>query len=248
MEQNNYFLDHMEDLAEKALKAGNAASRFLTPAQAQSVREYFKYKDTVFSFDGGYEDAERVRALFLNPDWGQYDRADLFTALKIEFRRQETLGHRDILGALMALGIERSCIGDIICGDSFTAVLCVPEMGAYISENFTKAGRVGVKASVTGLDELIIEREEPQIKTAAVASLRLDAVLSAAFALSRSNTSELIAANKVSLNHLPCIQPAKEVNENDLISVRGFGRAKLLEVGGTSRKGRVFLRFGVYGR
>ena len=248
MEQNNYFLGHMEDLAEKALKAGIAASRFLTPAEARSIAEHFKFKRTAPSFDGGYDEAERVRALFLNPDWGQYKRAELFAALKLEFRQQDTLGHRDILGALMALGIERDCVGDIICGDSFNAVICVPEMGAYICENLTKAGRVGIKAREVGLEELLVENEEPKIKTATVASLRLDAVLSAAFGLSRGKTSELIAAGKVNLNHLLCEAPAKELNEGDLLSVRGLGRVRLVEVGGISRKGRVFLKIGVYGK
>ena len=248
MEQNNYFLGRMDDLAEKALKVGYAVSRFLTPAEARSVAEHFKYKRTALSFDGGYEDAERVRALFLNPDWGQYSRAELFAALKIDFRQQDTLRHRDILGALMALGIERDTLGDIICNEDFTAVICIPEMSEYISENLKQAGRVGIRAHEIGLDELLIEREEPQIKTATVASLRLDAVLSAAFGLSRSKTAEFIAANKVSINHLPCIQPTKELIEGDLLSVRGLGRARLLEIGGTSRKGRVFLQIGVYGR
>jgi len=76
----------MEDLAAQAYDAGCAASRFLTPAEAHSVAEYFKYNRIEMSFDGGFDGAERVRAVFLNPDWGKYDRDALFAALKIEYR------------------------------------------------------------------------------------------------------------------------------------------------------------------
>jgi RNA-binding protein YlmH len=248
MEQMDYLIGHMEDLADRAVKTGCAASRFLTPAEARFTAERFKHKRVTLLLDGGFEGAERVRAVFLNPDWGECEREKLFSALKIEYRPQDTLGHRDILGALMALGIERDTIGDIVGEEHSAALVCLPELSGFIAESLTKAGRVGVKVSEIGLDDLPSMREEPDIKTDTVASLRLDAVLSAAFGLSRTKASELVAAGRVSLDHLLCMQPAKELNEGALLSVRGLGRAKLLEVGGMSRKGRVFVRIGVFGR
>ena len=248
MERKDFFIGHMEDVADKAVKTGSAASRFLTPAEAQNVAGYFKAKRVKLVFDGGFENAERVRAVFLNPEWGEYDRENLLAALKIEYRPQDTLGHRDVLGALMALGIERDTIGDIISDENSAMLICMPEMSSYIIENLDKAGRVGVKISEISLSELPAKQEELSIKTDTVASLRLDAVLSAAFGLSRSKAVELIAAGRVNLNHLPCMQPAKELEEGALLSVRGHGRAKLLEVGNVSRKGRTFVRIGLYGR
>ena len=210
------------------------------------MADFFKYnKSAALSFDGGFSDAERVRAVFVNPDWGEYEREGLFAALKIEYRPQDTLGHRDVLGALMALGIERDTIGDIVSAEHSATLVCLPEMSPYIMENLTKAGRVGISISKIRMHELPERQEEYNIKTDTVASLRLDAVLCAAFDLSRSKAAELIAVGRVSLNHLPCLQPAKELCESDLLSVRGLGRAKLLEVGGTSRKGRMFVKIGV---
>ena len=249
MEAKDLFIGHMEDLANKAIKAGAAASRFLTPAEAQSVAEFFKRRrDVAISFDGGYEGAERTRAVFLNPDWGELERAGLFAALMIGHRPQDTLGHRDILGALMALGIERDTVGDIVCDDDCAALICLPEMGGYIIENFTKAGRVGITVTEVSLEDLPVKQEELTVKTDTVASLRLDAVLCVAFGLSRTKAAELIAAGRVNLDHQNCLQPAKELSEGALLSVRGLGRAKLLEVGGMSKKGRIFVRAGVYGR
>jgi len=242
MKENDILSARMNDLASKAIKKGFAASKFLTPAESQSIAGYFsRRKDAALTVDGGFEGAERTRAVFTNPDWGGYERADLFAALKAVHRPQDTLVHRDILGALMALGIERDTIGDIIVGEAAAAFVCLPELGGYIIENFTKAGRVG-------LDEIPAREEKLTIKTDTVASLRLDAVLSAAFGMSRTNAAELITAGRVSLNHQVCLRTDKEVVEDSLLSVRGLGRAKLLEIGRVSRKGRSFIKIGVYGR
>ena len=247
MEQKDILIARMDDLSEKAAKSGCAASRFLTPAEAQAVKAYFtRRRDVNMIFDGGYECAERVRAVFLNPDWGEYERADLFCALKIAIPPQEALGHRDILGAVMALGIDRAAIGDII--ENPSAIICLPELSGYIAENLTKAGRAGVRLSPMDLSELPVRTESLSVKTDTVASPRLDAILSTAFGLSRGKASELIETGRVSLNHEVCLHPAKDVGEGAILSVRGVGRAKLLEIGGVSKKGRMFIKVGLYER
>ena len=247
--ETNVLIAHMDDLANKAVKIGFTASKFLTPAEAQSITENFvRRHDITLTPDGGFEGAERIRMVFTNPDWGSYERADLFSALKIVHRPQDRLGHRDVLGALMALGIERETIGDILVNDQLTALVCLPELSGYITGNITKAGRVGIKISEIALNELPTRKEELIIKTGTVASMRLDAVLSVAFGLSRSRVAELVSAGRVSLNHQICLQAGKGVSEQSLLSVRGLGRAKLLEVGGATKKGRIFIQIGLYSR
>jgi len=237
----------MDDLANRAVKKGCAASKFLTPAEAQRVTAHFRYRpDVALSFDGGFEGAERVRAVLQHPGRGACDRAGLFAALAVAYRPRDTLRHRDILGALMALGVGRDTFGDILADRRPALLVCLPELGGYIRENFTKAGRVGVGVSAVGLDALPARTEDLTIKTDTVASLRLDTVLCAAFGLSRTKAAELIAAGLVSLDYILCMQPAKELEEGALLSVRGLGRARLLEAGGVSRKGRIFVRIGCY--
>lgn len=182
----------------------------------------------------------------MNPGWGECDRAELFCVLKIETSSYGNLGHRYILGSVMALGIERSVIGDIT--ESPPALVCLPELGGYIADNFTKAGRVPVRLSEMSLSELPARTENLSVKTGAVVSLRLDAVIGTAFGLSRGKAAELIEAGRVSLNHELCLQSAKEVTEGAILSVRGIGRAKLLEIGDVSRKGRIFIKTGLYER
>ena len=247
MEHQDLLLAHMDDLAKKGAKAGFAASRFLTPAQAVLVEQKFKRNGASdLSFDGGFDNAEYTRAIFTNPDWGMYERDELFAALKFSYRPQDKLSHRDILGALMALGIKRDTLGDIICGDDAAYLVCLPELAAYIAESLVKAGRAGVSASTITLAELPSREENLKLKTDTVASLRLDVILCAAYNLSRTKASALIAANRVSVNHQPCLHASKELTEGALISVRGMGRAKLVEVGGTSKKRRIFIQIGIY--
>jgi len=247
--ENDMLLARMEDLALKADKIGCAASKFLTPAQAQSVTAYFtRRNDVILNHDGGFDGAERTRAVFTNSIWGESDRAELLAALKIVYRPQDTLGHRDVLGALMALGIKREAIGDIIIDESFSAFVCLPEMSDYIIENLTKIGRIGIDISKIDLDELPSREEELTIKTDTVPSLRMDAFLSSAFGISRTKAAEFVASGRVSLNHQICLQTDKKIVESDLLSIRGLGRTKLLEVGGVSRKGRIFIKIGIYGR
>ena len=244
-EQRDILLAHMDDLADKAVKEGFSASRFLTPKQAQTVGLYFsKRRDVVCTFDGGYEGAERVRAILVNPVWGEYDRIDLFSVLKIEVPARENVGHRDILGAAMALGIERTAIGDIT--ESPMALICLPELGAYIADNLTKAGRVGIRLSEMDMGELMPREDKLSIRNDTVASPRLDAIVGSAFGLSRGKAAELIETGRVSLNHELCQQLSKEVPEGAILSVRSMGRAKLLEVGGVSKKGRIYVKIGRY--
>ena len=118
MVERDRLISHMEDFAGKAAKSGIAASRFLTPAEAQSTAEFFQRRhDVTLTFDGGFDSAERIRAVFVSPAWGECDRAGLIAALKAAYRPQDDLTHRDILGALMALGIERDTVGDIQTGE-----------------------------------------------------------------------------------------------------------------------------------
>ena len=253
MEPKDLLISRMEDLAGKAAKTGCAMSRFLTTAESARVGSYFsRRKDVSLAFEGGARGAERARAVFLNPDWGAYDREYAVAALKIAVPPQEKTvpGHRDILGSLMGLGIKRETVGDILeAGDGTPPIiLCLPELCDYIAENLTQIGRAHVAVSRIALGELPARAETLAEKTDTVASLRLDAVLCAAFGISRGKAAGFIEACRVSLNHELCEAPAKEVAEGAVISVRGLGRARLLEIGGMSKKGRIFVRIGLYGK
>ena len=240
-------LNHAEDLARKAAKKGFAASKFLSPAEAETIRQYFaNRKDVTVAFDGGFPSAERVIAVFSNPDWGEYDRGGLLTALRISHRPQDTIGHRDVLGALMNLGIVRETVGDISVDPAPAVLVCLSEIAEFILQNLTRIGRVGVTAAQIPLSSLPEKEENIEVKSITVPSLRLDAVISGAFNISRTTAAEAITAGRVALNHAECLKPDKELTEGALFSVRGIGRARILAVGGKSRKDRLRVDVGIY--
>jgi RNA-binding protein YlmH len=238
---------HMDDLARRASKTGMAFSKFLTPAEKQPVGQHFAGRqDVLLKLDGGYIGAEREIAVFTHPEFGIYHTDDCLSALKLKYRLQDPVSHRDVLGSLMALGIERAVIGDILCESGQTAVICLKSMADYLTEHLQKIGRVGVEVSAMTFSDLPEKHEELTVKTATVASLRLDAVLCAIFRISRGRASELIATQKIRLNHMPATDPSKQLQEGALLSVKGMGRALLISKDGFSKKGRIFIKFGLY--
>ena len=241
-------LARMEDLAQAALRRGCAASRFLTPAETEKVKSAFAARTQAVRVveEGGFPDAERVRLVFLQPEWGRYERSDVLAALRISFRAEDALTHRDLLGALLALGMGRDSLGDIVVETDCATLVCEPEMAGYIRQNLTRAGRAGVAAADVALDTLTQRTQALRVKTASVSSLRLDALISAAFHVSRGEAARLIAEGRVNLQHSVCEEAKRSVAAGTVFSVRGLGRAKLLQTGGLSRKGRLFVEIGRY--
>jgi len=246
MDENDILLAHMDDLARKAVREGSACSRFLTPAQQATVsRAFSRRNDVTLRFAGGFADAERRVAVLLEPTWGTCAPEEAICAIELAFRRQDSLGHRDILGALMALGIERATLGDIEAQNP-AYLVCTPPVGRYILENLTQAGRVGLKAAQVLLEDLPARTITMRKIQDTVASLRLDAMVATAFNLSRADAAEHIRMGHVRLEHQECLEVARQVDEAETFSLRGEGKARLLEIGGQSRKGRLWVTIGRY--
>ena len=95
-----------------------------------------------------------------------------------------------------------------------------------------------MRVAEIGREELILPQVQVKLIRDTVSSLRLDAVTATAFSMSRGRAAELISAGRVNLDHVPCLKPDKPVAEGAVLTARGFGRARLREVGGLSKKGR----------
>jgi RNA-binding protein YlmH len=236
----------MNDIAGQAVKKGAAHSKFLTSSEAASVRRAYQNRgDVTVSFEGGFIDAERVAAVFVNAEWGKYQREDIISALAITCRRQDRLSHRDILGAALGLGIERAVLGDIYIGEP-SYLICLKDIAGFILDGLKQAGRVSLTVEMMPLSGLPSISYKLKEHTDTVASLRLDAVVASMFNLSRGVSAEYIQQGRVQLAHSLCEDISKTVSINDVISIRGLGRGKLLELGGQSKKGRVWIKFGIY--
>ena len=191
-----------------------------------------------YQADGGYEGAERQILAFL-PDWAE-DCQDQLRFLRAEFPKQEPApAHRDLLGSLMGLGITREKLGDILVGDHSADLVVAPTLADFLLENWISAGRTHIRVKAIDRWELLVPEEHVEEVRTTVSTLRLDALVAAAFPMSRSKAADLIRAGKVSLDHLPSEKPDRLLQEGSLITARGYGRVQLETINGETRKGRL---------
>lgn len=233
----------LDELAARAARTGQPCfSGFLSPPEADMALAAGRRQRVEVSLEGGYADAERRMACFQ----GDWEEPFPIVALALAWPHQNAPSHRDILGGVMGLGIERRCIGDIALSQDRAYLFAETAMAGHIADSLTGAGRVKLQTRV--LDEWPqIEPPQGTEVRDTVSGLRLDAVVSGGFGMSRANAAELIAAGRVKLRHIPNERPDARVKEGDVISARGFGRLVVREVGAPTKKGRLPLRLIRYG-
>lgn len=187
---------------------------------------------------GGYPFAERIVAAF-GENISNYDFP--ICILKISPAAQkfaDRLTHRDFLGGLMNLGIKRELLGDIIICDNVGYLFCLEQIKDYIMDNLSRLKHTTVKVSqVDTLPDNILK--EPESTEIIVPSLRLDAVISAVYKLSRSESAKLFRQEKVFVNSKATTNSSYKMKDNDIISVRGFGRLQFLRQLRTTKKDRL---------
>ena len=188
-----------------------------------------------FGFYGGYENSER-KVLCL--DYYDDDPVYPISAMEFKFRQADKLTHRDFLGALMSLGIERETVGDILVEDGRCVVFVKTEIADYIKSQISKIGRAGVKVSDADVSSLPKGRGFDE-KEYSVSSLRLDAVVAAATGLSREKTKSVILSGNVTHNYADCQNISQAVREKDTITVRGKGKYVINGVLGETKKHRI---------
>lgn len=193
-----------------------------------------------FVFDGGYEGAERKILAFL-PDWAEDCEGELVFLRAAFHGTDSTLTHRDILGSLMGLGIVREKVGDILISPHSADIVVSAAIGAFLKQEWDSAGRVRLTVTEISREELMIPEAKVTQVSDTVSSLRLDAVVSSAFSLSRGKAADLIAAGKVSLDHTPCLKGDRSVGEGSILTARGFGKAVVRECSRVSKKGRIIV-------
>lgn len=225
------------DLAERRYMQKTVG--FLNPRQKNLIEREIYVPDTVKTiFFGGYDEAERTMFICC-PYYEEPEISSAVTVLKITGRELSGLSHRDYLGSFMALGITRENIGDIVIEEECTFVFIRTEMKEYILQNITKIGRCGIKIGETKFCELSISPKPTEEIRTTVSSLRLDCIVAAAVHVSRSKAADMIESELVALNFDVCCRVSEQVNEGDVFSVRGYGRMRLLSVGGYTKKNRL---------
>lgn len=198
--------------------------------------------DTKYETFGGYNDSERQMAAFL-PDALYYTHFYPIQILKIEPLQKkftENLTHRDYLGAILNLGIERSKLGDILVMEDFAYLFVQESLADYICNDLTRIRHTSVRVTKEDPQSFAYVPKYKEI-TGTVASVRLDSLLSLAFGSSRSKLVNLIEGGKVFTNGKLMTTNSYQVKDGDIISVRGMGRFRYNGIQSQSRKGRYFI-------
>ena len=240
-------LKRAEDLARRCEGRGTPTNTgFLTPAERYALEHDQALREANMVFHGGYPDAERCIAFFL-PDWMEADALDVsehIRAILLTAAFGEP-GHRDYMGAILGMGVGREWVGDILVEGHEAIVLCQPSVLRHLL-GIDKVGRCGVKAAEIALSEIPVREKKTEERRFTVMSPRLDAVAAGLFHLSRTEVTRQIAAGLIQLNYTECLKPDAPVKEGDVLTLRGTGKGKVTEIGGSSRKGRVFVTAELY--
>ena len=227
MDTSDVMLRHLLDLCRKSEKTGTwQYSGFLSPAEQDDLLRSREAGGFSFFLTGGYENAERkILAAGNEEEFGPAEPP--VTVIEVQPKSEkyaEELTHRDYLGAILGLGIERGVIGDILVCGKGAWFLCLSSVADLLTSTLTQVRRTTVTAAVTGADVPELQPRYAPLRVN-VASERLDAVVAAFANLSRGQADKLFAAEKVFVNGRAAPDRSARLKEGDMLSVRGFGKA-----------------------
>lgn len=238
--ENRETVARVVDLAEQAIKTWEVIlTDFLSPPElAESQQIFSRLTEIQLVASGGYPQAERQRLAIARAevplDSSQVAIAAVDIAGNFLF---DTATHRDFLGAMLGTGIVRDKTGDIIVlGERGAQAIVVPELVEFLVINLKQVRSVPVKVQQIEPSELKIREPKKKELTTVEASLRLDAIASAGFGMSRSKMADLIGGGDVRVNWKEISQSSTQVKPGDLIAIRGKGRLEVGEVAITKKE------------
>ncbi|HWQ51058.1 MAG TPA: YlmH/Sll1252 family protein [Terriglobales bacterium] len=203
-------------------------SEFLTTGEQQVLAR----TGLACALEGGHEGAERRVA-----DFGAAAKLACLEIAPLSEKFAGDVSHRDFLGALMGLGLRRETMGDIVPVGKTGYLFCLESVADFIVSELKEVGRTRVKVTRGELPEGAAAL--PEAVSVVVSSLRLDGLVAAVFDLSRAQSAELFARERVLLGGVPAKGPAQEAKAGDIVSVRGFGRFRFDGEERETRKGRL---------
>jgi RNA-binding protein YlmH len=220
---------------------------FLDPREQHIVRSLVSSDNEVnVSFFGGHETSERKRAL-LYPSYVEPTEEDFsLQLLEIKYATKfHTITHPQILGALMGIGLKRQKYGDIILSENTVQLLVSKEVASFVEMNVTSVGRTTVQVESLPLSQVECMQEVWQEGRGTVTSFRLDVILAEIFHLSRQKVQTLIKGGAVKVNHKIIEQSSFECGEDDLFSLRGYGRCKMMSIEGQTKRDKWKITYGL---
>ncbi|AVX20981.1 RNA-binding protein YlmH, contains S4-like domain [Carboxydocella sporoproducens DSM 16521] len=225
---------------------------FLDPGQQALARSMLEsWRQTVaYRCQGGFAgEPERCRLLLFPAAWAEFDFDQPgVTVLRVQGRFQFFQpGHRDILGSLLASGIKRELVGDILCTETGIWVAVAQEIVSAIQSQWTRVGPVPIEL-LPEAEPPLIQRPQGEERLVSLASPRMDALLAQSVGVGRQQAVQWIESGLVRLNWRECLKPDAEIRPGDWLSVQGFGRVLVKEQKGSSKKGRLLFKVEIWSK
>ncbi|WP_404409040.1 RNA-binding protein [Jeotgalibacillus malaysiensis] len=245
-EEERGFIDQVMDWKQDVeIKYAPRLTAFLDPRQQHIMQAIIgSAGDIKVAFEGGSEEGERKRGL-IYPDYLSPERNDFeLVLLDIGFPSKFVqLSHGDILGSLMGLGIKREALGDILTSRDRIQLVTTKDMKDFLLMNLVQAGKAKVNVTEEKWENRILPENKWTEKNVLVSSMRLDTVLAGAVNISRQKAQLLIQGGKVKVNFRQEEKISFELDQGDMISVRGYGRMRVGERSGVTKKDKIRLNF-----
>ena len=247
-EEATYISKRLIDLSKQANRKGIVIfSDFLTMNEQSILQQNTEKLESEYQMSGGYEYAERQMVAFI-PDalFYEWDYPMQCVRIRPAYPKfAEKLSHRDVLGALMSLGIERSKIGDLIVNDTEIFFFAKEEIVPYILDQMTSIRHTVVKLEVEA-DSHIDYEPHFEEKQAIVTSNRLDSVIAAICSVSRSVSLRMIQEGKIYVNGAESLHNTYYCKQGDILSIRGFGKVRFGETLGVTKKDRIRFSYQIF--
>ncbi len=248
----NKYISHIKDIdkqqlmkrvidkIEKVLNSYTIESTdFLDPYERRLAKSILNsFDDLKYIEDGGLKDAER-KIIIIFPSYLEGDDLDnelVFLRTKGDY---QDLSHQDFLGGLLSIGIKREKTGDIIVHNESVDFVLKGDIGNFVLLNLQRIGNQNIQMSEILRKNLLKPQDQFKELERFISSLRLDVFLSAIYNISRNDALSIIKSKKIKVNWEPVEKPSLILNQGDVISTRGYGRAILNSVDGISKKGRI---------
>ncbi|KGE18095.1 RNA-binding protein [Paenibacillus wynnii] len=222
---------------------------FLDPRQGYILQSLVnRHPDVIVRWEGGDQDAERRRAI-IAPDYrdlGDEDMQMKVLAITPIEQKFQALEHSDYMGSILGLGIKRSKIGDIRVVENGCHAVVTSDIADYLAIHLNGVHRVSVSTEILPLSALRSMESKLELMDFTVASLRLDGIAADVCRLSRSKILVPIKGGRVRVNWKVEEDPSFALKEGDMVSVQGFGRFRVMEIGGLTKKGRYHVQVGKF--
>ncbi len=212
---------------------------FLNLEESAAALDIIRHSGVFYKLWGGFEGAQR-QMIALSGE--ACDISFPISILKGTWDKFSEISHRDVLGAVLASGIERKCLGDILLQpkEHVFYIFAQEKMAPFILQHVSSIGRASVRFEIATQAEQLPAPVFREIRVS-VSSLRIDCVMAAVGNFSRTACRDLIEGKKVFLNHALVVKPTSSVSVGDTLIIRGIGKFTVEEIGGLSRKGKTYI-------